>query len=119
GVSARATSEGTQRKRGTEQAESAESLLIGTRATDVGGGENHGKPACLPEKMGTKKRSYASAIIGDLAAPMTRTGWRFGPSGSASKRSPGDGSSSIGSFAWPLQNSWGRQGVRAGSSQAK
>jgi len=39
-------------------------LLIGTRATDVGGGENHGKPACLPEKMGTKKRSYASAIIG-------------------------------------------------------
>jgi hypothetical protein len=39
-------------------------LLIGTRATDAGSRENHGKPACLPEKMGTKKKSYASAIIG-------------------------------------------------------
>ena len=33
-------------------------------ATDVGGRENHGKLACLLEKMGTKKRSYASTIIG-------------------------------------------------------
>jgi hypothetical protein len=64
GFSARATSEGRRRKRGAEQEESAESLLIGTRATDVGGRENHGKLACLPEKMGTKKRRYASAIIG-------------------------------------------------------
>ena len=51
GFSARATSEGRRRKRGAEQEESAESLLIGTRATDVGGRENHGKLACLPEKM--------------------------------------------------------------------
>lgn len=65
GFSARATSEGGRRKRGAEEAESAESLLIGTRATDVGDRENHGKLACLLEKMGTKKRSYASAIIGD------------------------------------------------------
>ena len=65
GFSARATSEGRRRKRSTEEAESAESLLIGTRATDVGGRENHGKLACLPERMGAKKRSYASAIIGE------------------------------------------------------
>ena len=67
GFSARATSEGRRRKRSAEEAESAESLLIGTRATDVGDRENHGKLACLLEKMGTKKRSYASTIIGEEA----------------------------------------------------
>ena len=50
--------EGRWRKRSAEEAESAESLLIGTRATDVGDRDNHGKLACLLEKMGTKKRSY-------------------------------------------------------------
>src|SRR5207248_1750030 len=69
GVSARATSEGRRRKRRADEVESAESLLIGTRATDVGGRENHGKRACLPEKMGAKKSSYASAIIGDRFLP--------------------------------------------------
>ena len=58
GFSARATSEGRRRKRSAEEAESAESLLIGTRATDVGDRENHGELACLLEQLGTKKRSY-------------------------------------------------------------
>jgi hypothetical protein len=72
-VREKAENEGFRRERGQTEGggneaqrrqKVRESLLIGTRATDVGGRENHGKLACLPKKMGAKKRSYASAIIG-------------------------------------------------------
>ena len=64
-----------------------------------------------PARSGCSKRTTSQCRSAKhLAAAMTRTGWRCRPSGSASKRSPGDGSSSIGCFASALQNSPGRQG---------
>ena len=58
------TSEGRRRKRSAEEAESAESLLIWTRATDVGDRENHGKLACLLEKIGTEEEELLSGMTG-------------------------------------------------------